>query len=100
MGTLCENCPLKNIHNETGEDCTVAFVRRYGNSCVNYDIAEHVSNEKKEKLQQFEKDIADYQEKKKKSAPKKSKVIKKKINENGRSSKKDSILVQEVCEGV
>jgi hypothetical protein len=99
MGTLCENCPLKNIHNETGEDCTVAFVRHYGNSCVNYDIAEHVSNEKKEKLQQFEKDIADYQEKKK-SAPKKPKTTKKNNNGNRRSRKKDSILVQEVCEAV
>jgi histidinol dehydrogenase len=112
MGTLCKNCPLKNIHQETGEVCTIAFVRKFGNSCVNLDVAEHLfekefnklSEEKKEQIDQLAKDMAEYQmekEKKsstKKSAPKKASTPKKNGNGKGRSGKKDSVRVQEVCE--
>ena len=96
----------------TDESCTIAFVRKYGNNCVTYDLAEHefekelekMSNEKKEKLDQLAKDMAEYQmekEKKsstKKSAPKKASTPKKNGNGKGRSGKKDSVRVQEVCE--
>ena len=126
MGTLCKNCPLKNIHQETGEMCTIAFVKRFGNSCVNYDVAEHLfekefdklSEEKKEQIDQLAKDMAEYQmekEKKsstKKSAPKKASTrkprsAKKKepklvqTDDNGREGKdsqEGSVRVQEVCE--
>ena len=121
MGTLCKNCPLKNIHQETGEMCTIAFVKRFGNSCVNYDVAEHLfekefnklSEEKKEQIDQLAKDMAEYQmEKEKKSAPKKASTrkprsAKKKepklvqTDDNGREGKdsqEDSVRVQEVCE--
>jgi hypothetical protein len=121
MGTLCKNCPLKNIHQETGEMCTIAFVKRFGNSCVNYDVAEHLfekefnklSEEKKGQIDQLAKDMAEYQmEKEKKSAPKKASTrkprsAKKKepklvqTDDNGREGKdsqEDSVRVQEVCE--
>lgn len=122
MGTLCKNCPLKNIHKETGEDCTIVFVQRYKNSCVTYDLAEHefekelkkMSDDKKEKLDQLVKDMAEYQiekEKKsstKKSAPRKASTRKPRsskkepklvrTDDEGRDSKEDSIRVQEVCE--
>jgi len=96
MGTLCKNCPLKNIHKETGEDCTIVFVQRYKNSCVTYDLAEHqfekelnnMSKEKKEKLDQLAKDMAEYQmEKEKKTSSKKSSPKKSSTRES-RSLKK------------
>lgn len=117
MGTLCKNCPLKNIHKETREDCTIVFVQRYKNSCVTYDLAEHefekelkkMSDDKKEKLDQLAKDMAEYQiekEKKsstKKSAPRKPRSTKKepklvRTDDEGRGCKEDSVRVQEVCE--
>ena len=118
MGTLCKNCPLKNIHKETGEDCTIVFVQRYKNSCVTYDLAEHefekelkkMSDDKKEKLDQLAKDMAEYQIEKeqKKSAPRKASTRKPRsskkepklvrTDDEGRDSKEDSIRVQEVCE--
>jgi len=123
MGTLCKNCPLKNIHKETGEDCTIVFVQRYKNSCVTYDLAEHefekelkkMSDDKKEKLDQLAKDMAEYQIEKeqkksstKKSAPRKASTRKPRsskkepklvrTDDEGRGCKEDSVRVQEVCE--
>jgi hypothetical protein len=112
MGTLCKNCPLKNIHKETGEDCTVVFVQRYKNSCVTYDLAEHqfkkeldkMSDKKKEELNQLAKDMAEYQmqlelEKNgKRSNNKKGSTSTRNPKGSGKNSKKDSIRVQEVCE--
>ena len=116
MGTLCKKCPLKNIHQETGEVCTIAFVRKFGNSCVNLDVAEHLfekefnklSEEKKEQIDQLAKDMAEYQievEKKKsstkKSTPKKTSTRtprSTKKNGKGRDSQEDGVRVQEVCE--
>lgn len=49
MGTLCKNCPFKDIkavRKEIGESdaefksCTDLFVRKYHNSCVLYNINE------------------------------------------------------------
>lgn len=110
MGTLCKNCPLKNIHQETGEVCTIAFVRKFGNSCVNLDVAERLfekefnkmSNEKKEKLDQLAKDMTEYQFDKekstKKSVTKKPRSTKKNKDDKGRDSQENSVRVQEVCE--
>ena len=53
MGTLCRNCPVRNIQKATGEPCTIAFATRYGNSCVNLDITEHVF---KKELEEFSKE--------------------------------------------
>jgi hypothetical protein len=53
MGTLCRNCPVKNIQKATGEPCTIAFATRYGNSCVNLDITEHMF---KKELEEFSKE--------------------------------------------
>ena len=53
MGTLCRNCPVRNIQKETGEPCTIAFATRYGNSCVNLDITEHMF---KKELEEFSKE--------------------------------------------
>lgn len=53
MGTLCKNCPVRNIQKETGEPCTIAFATRYGNSCVNLDITEHMF---KKELEEFSKE--------------------------------------------
>ena len=64
MGTLCKHCPVRNIQKETGEPCTVAFATRYGNSCVNLDITEHLF---KKELEEFSKE----KEKAKAETPKK-----------------------------
>ena len=53
MGTLCRNCPVRNIQKATGEPCTIAFATRYGNSCVNLDITEHMF---KKELEEFSKE--------------------------------------------
>jgi hypothetical protein len=53
MGTLCRNCPVRNIQKATGEPCTIAFATRYGNSCVNLDITEHMFNKE---LEEFSKE--------------------------------------------
>ncbi len=53
MGTLCRNCPVRNIQKEAGEPCTIAFATRYGNSCVNLDITEHMF---KKELEEFSKE--------------------------------------------
>lgn len=53
MGTLCRNCPVRNIQKETGEPCTIAFATKYGNSCVNLDITEHMF---KKELEEFSKE--------------------------------------------
>ena len=66
MGTLCKHCPVRNIQKETGEYCTVAFATRYGNSCVNLDITEHLF---KKELEEFSKE----KEKAKAETPKKEK---------------------------
>jgi hypothetical protein len=50
MGTLCKNCPVRNSHKENGQPCTVAFAMRYGNSCVNLDITEQLSNKELKEL--------------------------------------------------
>lgn len=47
MGTLCKNCPCKNTHKESGEACTVAFAKKYGNSCVNLNIEDIKPTEEK-----------------------------------------------------
>lgn len=65
MGTLCRNCPVRNIQKETGEPCTIAFATRYGNSCVNLDITEHMF---KKELEEFSKEK---ENKKKAETPKK-----------------------------
>ena len=44
MGTLCKNCPCKNTR---GEACTIAFAKKYGNSCVNLNIEDIEPTEKK-----------------------------------------------------
>jgi len=56
MGTLCKNCPVRNIQKETGEACTVAFATRYGNSCVNLDITQRLF---KKELEEFSKEKAE-----------------------------------------
>ena len=50
MGTLCKNCPVRNIQKETGEACTVAFATRYGNSCVNLDITQRLFKKELEEI--------------------------------------------------
>jgi hypothetical protein len=53
MGTLCKNCPFKDIKSmrkEIGESdaelnsCTDLFARKYHNSCVIYNIEEDNNN--------------------------------------------------------
>lgn len=67
MGTLCKNCPVRNIQKETGEPCTIAFATRYGNSCVNLDITEHMF---KKELEEFSREK---ENEKKSETPKKEK---------------------------
>ena len=67
MGTLCKNCPVRDIRKKTGEPCTIAFATRYGNSCVNLDITEQLFNKE---LEEFSK--------KKKAETKKPRTTKKK----------------------
>lgn len=69
MGTLCRNCPVRNIQKETGEPCTIAFATRYGNSCVNLDITEHMF---KKELEEFSREKENENEKKAET-PKKEK---------------------------
>jgi hypothetical protein len=49
MGTLCNNCPVKDSYKESGQPCTIAFATKYGNSCVNLDITELLFNTKTQK---------------------------------------------------
>ena len=67
MGTLCKDCPVRDIRKKTGESCTIAFATRYGNSCVNLDITEQL----------FNKEIEEFS-KKKKAETKKPRTTKKK----------------------
>lgn len=99
MGTLCKNCPVRNIHKETGETCTIAFASRYGNSCVNLDITEHLF---KKELEEFSKQ----KEAEKKTTTRKSTTAKKQTSKKavkkdgeGDSSKEHDTCVQEVSEG-
>ena len=50
MGTLCNNCPVKDSYKESGQPCTIAFATKYGNSCVNLDITELLFNKELEDL--------------------------------------------------
>jgi hypothetical protein len=68
MGTLCKNCPVRNAFKESGQPCTIAFATKYGNSCVNLDITEHLFNKE---LEEFSKE-----KKKKANTPKKEKKAK------------------------
>ena len=45
MRKLCKDCPVRDIRKKTGESCTIAFATRYGNSCVNLDIAKQRKKE-------------------------------------------------------
>ena len=76
MGTLCKNCPVRNIQKETGEACTVAFATRYGNSCVNLDITEQLFNKE---LEEFSKQKKEKEAKK--TEAKKPRTTKKKETE-------------------
>ena len=68
MGTLCKNCPVRNAFKESGQPCTIAFATKYGNSCVNLDITEHLFNKE---LEEFSKEKT-----KETKASKKKKVTK------------------------
>ena len=78
MGTLCKNCPVRNIQKETGEPCTVAFATRYGNSCVNLDITEHL----------FKKELEEFSREKEKEKAETPKVEEPKKERKPRATKK------------
>lgn len=40
MGTLCKNCPFKDVKRTEGS-CTELFAKKFHNSCVTYDISKH-----------------------------------------------------------
>jgi hypothetical protein len=86
MGTLCKNCPFKNIHQKTSEVCTTAFVQKYKNSCVSLDITE----------QAFLADLEKYTKERKKKEVKKenkrtSKNTQKKNNKTNIKHEKNTI---------
>lgn len=76
MGTLCKNCPVRDIRKKTGEPCTIAFATRYGNSCVNLDITEQLFNKE---LEEFSK---------------KKKTETKKVNKPNTTKKKETIKTE------
>jgi len=76
MGTLCKNCPVRDIRKKTGEPCTIAFATRYGNSCVNLDITEQL----------FNKELEEFSKKKKTEA--------KKVNKPKTTKKKETIKTE------
>ena len=76
MGTLCKNCPVRDIRKKTGEPCTIAFATRYGNSCVNLDITEQL----------FNKELEEFSKKKKTEA--------KKVNNPKTTKKKETIKTE------
>lgn len=84
MGTICKNCPLKNIHKETGENCTIAFAMKYGNSCVNLDIADITPSTEVKKTSEKENVVQ--------KKPRKSRST------NGKARQKDTVRVSEVCD--
>jgi len=90
MGTLCKNCPVRNIHQKTGESCTSAFAKRYGNSCVNLDIAQMLFEEELNKLSEEKKTPKNPSTKK--STPKKASVKKPK----GEKKVKVEVVQEEV----
>ena len=84
MGTLCENCPIKNRKLENGETCMAAFAKEFSNSCVNFDVAELKLKENRDK---FDKEIESFSQEKVKKA--KTKVTEKKVSST--RSKKNAI---------
>ena len=77
MGTLCKNCPVRDIRKKTGEPCTIAFAMRYGNSCVNLDVTEQLLNKELEELSKKKEEDKKKKESKK-AETKKPKTTKKK----------------------
>ena len=94
MGTLCRNCPFKDIHQKTGEVCTTAFIQKYKNSCMILDIAEQTFMDD---LKKYSKEVK--KEEAKKEATKAPKKVERKPRTprtaTKKSQKQEEVKVEE-----